>query len=87
MIDHFLVKIDRDNKSNHGFAGRAYRNVPKWSNPFSFSVFSYENLKLLIFTLYIYVQIPIQTILAWTSRCAMKMELTVYYWCLDSYNK
>jgi hypothetical protein len=25
MIDHFLVKIDRDNKSGHGFARRAYR--------------------------------------------------------------
>jgi hypothetical protein len=27
MIDHFLVKIDRENKSNHGFAGRLNRDV------------------------------------------------------------
>jgi hypothetical protein len=27
MIDHFLVKIDRENKKNHGFAGRLNRDV------------------------------------------------------------
>jgi hypothetical protein len=27
MIDHFLVKIDRENKSNHGFTRRSDRNV------------------------------------------------------------
>jgi hypothetical protein len=63
MIDHFLVKIDRDNKKVVMDLRRAYRNVPL-NGVIRFHSQFLVTEEIANLHSHIYVQIPIQTILA-----------------------